>query len=84
MAATPKSVSSSGDDPGSALLVAIEARRLKAEARAAAIEAGEVSVVDPREQRLKERKEAERAEKAAKALKAKQANGLDSRKEFGI
>ena len=56
--ATPKAARSSGDDPSSALLAAIEAQRVKAEARALAIEAGEVAVVDPREQRLEEQREA--------------------------
>eukprot|EP00966_Prymnesium_polylepis_P044370 1028171-Prymnesium_polylepis.1 len=43
-------------DPADALRAAIEARRAKQEARARAIEAGEMSVEDPREKRLKEMK----------------------------
>ena len=44
---------------------AIEARRAKAEARAAAIERGELTVEDPREKRLREEKERQRAERKA-------------------
>ena len=54
------SLASDGGDPGSAMRAAIEARRAKAEARAAAIEAGEVAVVDPREQRMSDLKYATR------------------------
>ena len=43
---------------------AIEARRAKAEARAKAIEAGELTVEDPREKKLREVKEADAKEKA--------------------
>ena len=39
---------------------AIEARRAKQEARAAAIERGELAVEDPREKRLREEKEKQR------------------------
>ena len=46
--------SGGGDnDPGNAMLRAIEAQRLKREARAAAIERGEIVVEDPREAREK-------------------------------
>ena len=54
------SLASDGGDPGSAMRAAIEARRAKAEARAAAIEAGEVAVVDPRDQRMSDLKYATR------------------------
>ena len=39
------------------MLKAIEARRIKAEARAAAIERGEMTMEDPREKRERELKE---------------------------
>jgi len=44
---------------------AIEARRAKQEARAAAIERGELAVEDPREKRLREEKEKQRGERKA-------------------
>ena len=43
-------------DPQNALFAAIEARREKAEARQRAIEAGELTLEDPREARLREQK----------------------------
>ena len=46
------------------MLAAIEARRVKQEARAAAIERGELAVEDPRERRLREQKEAAAKAKA--------------------
>ena len=46
---------------------AIRKRKEKLEARAKAIEAGEMSVEDPREARLREQAEREKVEKAAKA-----------------
>ena len=42
-----------------------QARRAKQEARAAAIERGELSVEDPRDKMLREKKEKEKKEKAA-------------------
>ena len=42
------------------MFAAIEARRKKAEARMAAIEAGEITVEDPREKRERELKEKEK------------------------
>ena len=51
---------------------AIEARRAKQEARAKAIEAGELAVEDPREKRLREQKE-EEAKAKAEARAAKKA-----------
>ena len=54
-----------GDDPGAAMRAAIEARRAKQEARAAAIERGELAVEDPREKRLREEKEKQRGERKA-------------------
>ena len=48
-----------------ALFAAIEARKAKQEARMKAIEAGEITVEDPREKRLREQAEQEKVEKAA-------------------
>jgi hypothetical protein len=47
-----------GDDPANALRAQIEAQRLKREARAAAIERGELTMEDPREARERAMKEA--------------------------
>ena len=47
---------SEASDPGAAMRAAIEARREKQEARARAIEAGEIEVEDPREKMLREKK----------------------------
>ena len=53
------------------MMAAIEARRVQQEARAAAIERGELEVEDPRDRRLREQKEAAAKEKAAaRAAKA--------------
>ena len=52
-------------DPQSALFAAIEARKLKAEARAAAIAAGELQVEDPREKRERLMKEEEKRKRMA-------------------
>ena len=60
-------------DPQSALFAAIQARKAKQEARAAAIARGEVEVVDPREAREKAMKEEERKKRAAKAASRKNA-----------
>jgi len=51
------------------MLAAIEARRAKQEARMKAIEAGEITVEDPREKRLREAKEEERKKRAEAAKK---------------
>ena len=60
-------------DPGAALRAAIEARRAKAEARAAAIERGDVAVVDPREQRERELEAQRKKESLAKKKKKAEA-----------
>ena len=60
-------------DPGAALRAAIEARRAKAEARAAAIERGDVAVVDPREQRERELEAQRKKEALAKKKKKAEA-----------
>ena len=57
------------------MFAAIRARKEKLEARQRAIEAGEVTMEDPREARLREQAEKEKAEKAAKrAAKKKKAD----------
>ena len=53
------------------MFAAIRARKEKLEARQRAIEAGEVTMEDPREARLREQAEQEKAEKAAKRKKKK-------------
>jgi len=56
-----------GGDAQSALFDAINARKAKQEERMRAIEAGELTVEDPREKRLKEQQAAKKgARKAAK------------------
>ena len=62
------------------MMAAIEARRVKQEARAAAIERGELEVEDPRDRRLREQKEAAAKEKAA-ARAAKAEGGAKRRSQ---
>jgi hypothetical protein len=81
-----KAGSGGGGDKNSALFAAIEARKAKQDARAAAIDAGEIEVESPRSKRTKEQagkeKEAKQKEKEAKReAKQKVKAAQDARRE---